>query len=122
MTLTIDTVNIASYGFTLLAKPDIHTLPPCKDIISQWSDATELNYHQEYDIELRLVGEFSTTALMTAAISNLDTLLKATIDHAIAISEISYSATGVSKNGFKTRIVGHKYNCVEITLKFTITT
>jgi len=119
--MTIDGTNISTLGLKLLARPNIHDLPPLKSVLENWNSATELNVHQEYDFEIRMAGKYRTTALMTTAIDSLDTLLRATVKHTIVISELSYTATAVAKNGFKTRIYGHKYNFLEVTIKFTIT-
>jgi len=119
--MTIDGTNISTFGLKLAAQPNIHDIPPLKSILENWNSAAELAVHQEYDIDITMFGKYATTALLTTAVTAFTALLRASVTHVIVITELSLTTSAVAKNGFKTRIYGHKYNFLEITIKLTRT-
>ena len=118
--MTIDTINISTFGLAILNLEGYYDLPARKKILSDaGTEAKDIRFEGKA-ATVTLLGRFTSTADLVSKLNAFETLLKTSLKHAIVLIGHGLSFTGVFATGFEvTSFNGGKI--VKITLPITIT-
>lgn len=123
MTFTFDGNDIQdTYGLRVSSVSGLEDRERFKDILPYWDESDALTVYDEKTVTAHLFGNFDTSGELYSAVAGLDGALDATAQHSVGFTELDYSFTCVTKNGFKTRIFGADRCSIEIDLPLTIYT
>jgi hypothetical protein len=123
MTFTFDGNDIRdTYNLRLATVTGLEDRERFKDILPYWDESDALSMYDEKTVTAHLFGFFDTPGELYSCIVSFNAALDATAQHSVEFTELDYSFTCVTKNGFKTRIFGADRCSIEIDLPLTIYT
>lgn len=118
--MTIDGINISTYGLRLLSMQDYYTLPAQKKILERTkSGYPQSGYTFKYESKqctITLYGEYTTLAIMLININLFKTKIKTVLEHTFNLIGHNLTFTGVVAQGIKSEVIQKT-----VQLKFTIT-
>lgn len=115
--MTIDTVDISTYGFRLMKTLDLLSLPARKKILQKAGvDAKDLIYNEK-EIGLNLFTKFQDKDVLKTTIESFTTEMKSKLKHDYVLSSHGISFTGVLAKGLSVEITG---NIVVVSMLITI--
>ena len=119
--MIIDTINILStYGLNQSSLEGILDLPGRKKLLTDQGTAAKDIVFEEYDIEVKLFGQFTTKEDIASMISGLNSLVRTKQVHDISFPNHGFTCKGVFNNGIQTQAYP-MHNIIELTIKITVT-
>lgn len=117
--MTIDGINISTFGF-MRSYVDGHlNLPARKNVLSlPGSQAKDIVFESKEPV-ITLIGKFDTKADLLAAIEDFYALIKSSVKHDYILTGHNVSFTGVVADGIKPEVYK---TMLKLTFKVTITT
>jgi len=101
--MTVDLINISSYGLRLLEVKDYIDLPKRKDILEVPEFTANDIKTESLSFTIELYGKWNSVLDRETALSGFDTLVKSAVQHSMEITEYNIPAFsgGVFADGYK---------------------
>jgi hypothetical protein len=120
ITEKVDGTEISTYGLRLASIKGNFDLPRYKNILESNPVTADVRITEEKTVQIKLIGEYATTAAMLTAIGNFKTKLQSAVKLLWAFTNHDFSHYCVIRDGVK--IITYKRPMAEIDIKLSITT
>ena len=118
--MTIDTINISTFGMKVLTQEGYFDLPARKKILNEQGNGERDIFFVGKDCTVTLLGRYANAASLVSNLNDLETLIKSDLKHAIVLIGHGINFTGVFDKGFEvTSFNGGKI--AKIVMQITIT-
>ena len=99
--MTIDTINISTFGLSIINLEGYFDLPARKKVLNeQGNEAKDIRFVGK-DVTITLLGRYVNAAALVTNLNALETLIKSDLKHAIGLIGQGINFTGVFNQGFE---------------------
>jgi len=99
--MTIDTINISTFGLKVLTQEGYFDLPARKKILIEQGNAERDIRFAGKDCTVTLLGRYANVSALVSNLNALETLIKLDLKHAIVLIGHGLNFTGVFNQGFE---------------------